>query len=510
MMPATLDPPVSREDVLEHLDQVLTDRRFAASERNARFLRYVVEATLEGRAAEVKESVIAVEVYGRSTGYDSKADSIVRVEATRLRQKLRSYYENEGRNSAVRFQLPKGGYVPLFERGEPVEANAAEEAAAAAVVVAAAGTGEGRRSVMTRGVGLLAVMLMAAAAAALAAARIMGTPGLADSQAQEAAAAWQEGVALLNLDPHSAKAEGGPPKTLVRAIERLEFSVARDAGRAPAWAALAEAYDYASGFVGRDLAEDSRRMEAAANRAIALDPRLSAGHHMLGLLHKGINWEFGKAEAAYRKALALEPANASAAAEFTDLLWETGRPELAAAEIRRARALLPASPALAVKEAELQIYAGRPDAAIVTLQEAIDLRRTYLRSYWALGMAYEAKGDYREALERYQHVLRANPSDRRALPAYGYLLARMGETKRAKTVVEQLEKMNTTMRNCAFQVAVVYAGLGDDKAALDWLEKAWRTRQSHFPFAAVEYRFRKLHANATFRELLGRAGLRPA
>ena len=69
--------------------------------------------------------------------------------------------------------------------------------------------------------------------------------------------------------------------------------------------------------------------------------------------------------------------------------------------------------------------------------------------------------------------------------------------------------MNSTVRNCAFQVAVVYAGLGEDERALDWLETAWRTRQTHFPFAAAEYRLRKLHQNTRFRELLKKAGMKP-
>jgi hypothetical protein len=101
---------VPKEEVLAHVAEILADRRFASAERNARFLRYVVERTLEGKAAEIKETVIAAEVYGRSTNYDPKTDSIVRVEATRLRQKLRSYYENQGQSSPLRIHLPSGAY----------------------------------------------------------------------------------------------------------------------------------------------------------------------------------------------------------------------------------------------------------------------------------------------------------------------------------------------------------------------------------------------------------------
>src|SRR5688572_11121050 len=91
------DESIQRDEILGHLRMVLADRRFASSERNASFLRYVIERTLEGKTEQIKETVIATEVYGRPIGYDPKSDSIVRVEATRLRQKLRTYYENEGR-----------------------------------------------------------------------------------------------------------------------------------------------------------------------------------------------------------------------------------------------------------------------------------------------------------------------------------------------------------------------------------------------------------------------------
>src|SRR5689334_604024 len=92
----------SREEVLAHLEEILGDRRFASAPRNAGFLRYVVQAAIEGKAKGIKETIIAVEVYGRTAGYDPKSDSIVRVEATRLRHKLRSSYESDGNAARLR------------------------------------------------------------------------------------------------------------------------------------------------------------------------------------------------------------------------------------------------------------------------------------------------------------------------------------------------------------------------------------------------------------------------
>jgi len=123
--------------------------------------------------------------------------------------------------------------------------------------------------------------------------------------------------------------------------------------------------------------------------------------------------------------------------------------------------------------------------------------------------AHEVKGETQLARNIYESVLSADPRERRALPAYGHLLARSGEAAAARAVAARLEIMNASERNCAFQVAVVYEGLKEHDRALDWPERPWRTRQAQFPFAAAERRFCDLHRSPRFRELLGRAGLGP-
>jgi len=98
------------------LERVLCSTGFSRNERLARFLRFVVEQHLEGRDREIKESVIAVEVFGRRTDHDPKQDSIVRTEATRLRARLRDYYAEEGKSDPLVIELPKGGYAPIVRQ----------------------------------------------------------------------------------------------------------------------------------------------------------------------------------------------------------------------------------------------------------------------------------------------------------------------------------------------------------------------------------------------------------
>jgi TolB-like protein len=104
------------ESARTQLQKVLSSAGFARNERLAQFLRFVVEAHLEGKDGDLKESVIAIEVFRRKVDYDPKLDSIVRTQATRLRACLAEYYVGEGRGDPIQIELPKGGYVPVISR----------------------------------------------------------------------------------------------------------------------------------------------------------------------------------------------------------------------------------------------------------------------------------------------------------------------------------------------------------------------------------------------------------
>ncbi len=106
--------PPNADAIREELSRITESIGFADAERLRGFLRFVVEETLSGRGSRLKESVIGVEVFGRTPGYDSKADPIVRVQARRLRTKLDEYYVSSSSTGGVRIALPKGGYTPEF------------------------------------------------------------------------------------------------------------------------------------------------------------------------------------------------------------------------------------------------------------------------------------------------------------------------------------------------------------------------------------------------------------
>jgi TolB-like protein len=112
-----VEPPA--DEIRLQLDRLLASEGFANAERMSGFLRYVVERTLAGESDQVKEYVVGVAVFGRDEQYDPRLDSIVRVEARRLRTKLDEYYAGDGRLDPIVIQMRRGAYIPTFERRPP-------------------------------------------------------------------------------------------------------------------------------------------------------------------------------------------------------------------------------------------------------------------------------------------------------------------------------------------------------------------------------------------------------
>lgn len=111
-----LDHEVDLEvDRRELVNRIVQSPTFGRSERLGTLLTYICDMALKGRETEINEQKIGREVFGRSQDYDSAVDGIVRSQASRLRQRLEMYFEQEGSNEPVRIVIPRGGYVPIFQ-----------------------------------------------------------------------------------------------------------------------------------------------------------------------------------------------------------------------------------------------------------------------------------------------------------------------------------------------------------------------------------------------------------
>ena len=122
MQPACAeDRPASipAADIRAELEKVVRSAEFLRRPQLQRFLNFVVEEQLAGRGAQLKEYVLGVGVFGRPADFDPRLDSLVRVEARRLRAALEKYYDDEGRSDPIKIELQKGSYLPSFVHREP-------------------------------------------------------------------------------------------------------------------------------------------------------------------------------------------------------------------------------------------------------------------------------------------------------------------------------------------------------------------------------------------------------
>ncbi len=115
-MAPTLQLEITPEEILQQLMRILSSNEFRRAETLGRMLHYIVEQTMAGDVANLKEYFIGVEVFERRRDFDPKDFALVRVQAVRLRRKLDRYYEDAGSLDPIGVAVPKGGYLARFAR----------------------------------------------------------------------------------------------------------------------------------------------------------------------------------------------------------------------------------------------------------------------------------------------------------------------------------------------------------------------------------------------------------
>jgi len=124
---------IPEQDIRAEVERIAASKGFASAARITKLLRYVVDKTLAGQTDQLKEYAVGVEVFDRDASYDPRIDSIVRVEAGRLRSRLEEYYSGEGASSPIRISLPRGGYSATFESAAQTKGPAAPVAVSSGI-----------------------------------------------------------------------------------------------------------------------------------------------------------------------------------------------------------------------------------------------------------------------------------------------------------------------------------------------------------------------------------------
>ncbi len=553
------------EPVRGALEKILSTQEFARNERLSKFLRFVVEQQLMGKAAELKESVVGIEVFGRKPGYDPRQDSVVRTEAAKLRARLTNYYSSEGANDPVVIELPKGGYTPLFrERQEaapvpPIPRVSLAIALAVLTLVAAAGGwwwarqttapisiavlpfenlspdpakdyfADGLTDEIIRNLTIIDGLAVRSRTSSFA---LKGKPHnvreagrqldadyilegsiLSDGQqlrinaqlirVRDDLSLWSGGFDLESTHIFAIQDEisrgivnslrlklGRGRRRYETSLEAYNFylhalalqsrrgmqgyrestglfeqAIAKDPAFAPAYAGLAEASAFQSGHFHKDPDGETRKMRAAAEKAIQLDPLLAEAYDALGMAcARDAQWE--QSANNFRHAIELAPNRSETYHHFAEFhAWPLGRIEEALQRLRTAEKTDPLSPEVHFNMAYLLISAGRSDEAAGQCEK---LPVDFWATSTCLGRARFWQGRTSEAIQTFEAVVnKGEKENSEAFGFLGYAYARIGRR-------EDAERAAAGTAN-PFVQSAIFAGLGDRDRTFEALHRAATT-----------------------------------
>ena len=290
-------------------------------------------------------------------------------------------------------------------------------------------------------------------------------------------------------------------------VASFQQSIDTDPGYAPAYAGLADCYT-ALGY-GSYLAPKVafERAKAAAAQALALDGKLADPHASLGYAKLYYDWDFAGAEREFQRAIALSPNAVAAHDGYSVYLTALGRFEEARTEIRRAQQLDPLSAAINTGVGFVDYYSGRYPEAVKQLRATLDTTPSFPLAHLWLGRAYEAQTRHDEAVTEFTVAAKVLVDWPVTMAALGHVYAVSGRRAEAKQTLDDLLALSTHKYVTPYGIALVHAGLGDERSAFDWLDRAVSDRSNWLVWLKLDQRFDNLHGSPRFDALVRRVGL---
>jgi len=388
------------------LTRITLSKSFQQSRRHQQLLRHLVEQAVAGNISALKEPVLAFEVFERPiAAFDPARDTIVRVEARRLRQRLERYYVDEGSDAALEIRLPVGSYVPtLIRRDGPGDAATRRA-----------------KDLIERGEHFLRQPL---SEHSLEQALARFDAALRDSPRNVTAyvglaRAWLNLATGWHRDPAPASEH---------AAEALRRALELDGSHATAHALL--------GAVQHQFEYDWPAARASFQRAIALAPNLAFVHSAYGY-HLMARGELDTAERELSLARRLDPQYVNTRIHMVNLRIAQRRLDDAEEELEGMRDIAPDSVPAAGMAALLAMLGGDPEAAIAHYQQACALNPNHPNSFACLAAAQGLAGRTADA-DATLAGMHARFGERRVSPyALGIVATRCGRHDRAFALLEQ-------------------------------------------------------------------------
>ncbi len=453
--------PQPSAEIIE-LERVLAGPRFANSPRLSSFLSFIVGHALAGQTAILKESVIAVEVYGRGTDYDPSKDSTVRAEASRLRRALADYYDGLGAPGPLRIEVPKGSYVPIFVKRAPTALQAIPPP---------------RRR---QGLWIFALVATLILIAAFGVRLWRGRPS---TPRPEAVRLLVQASDAFAVDQRSRTPKAGIGQGLQDVLRLFEAATVADPSYAAAWAGLARSRYDAARCDRSNMLSWFHRSRQAAEQATRLDPQQAVGLTVQARISYIVDFDLLTAERLYRRGVPLDPRDDEASEEYVDLLGQLGKTTEAQTLIANQISLAPLHQNWRIQQAKQLILQGRIEEAEAQIASAILADPNQI----AFASLLNGRGSWRQkergaAAGHSIEVLKKFPWNRGALHHQGLRAAETRDLPEVQRIVGRLHERMDLGHSSEFTLAGIYEKLGDHAQALHWVGEAVRYRDPAIVF----------------------------
>ena len=296
---------------------------------------------------------------------------------------------------------------------------------------------------------------------------------------------------------------------LEKAISYFNEAIAKDPDYALAYSGLADAYNVLPNYGGNQN-EDFSKSNAAARKALELDPMLAHPHAVLGNNEMQYDWDFAGGEAEFKKSFELDPNDATARQWYADdIAMIGGREQEALAQVNRAQELEPQSPIISRVVASVLVWTRHFDQAIAVCTKLAKNDPTFAIAHDCLAQAYWGKRMYSKVIEEWQIYgqLSGFPGDIESAAVMERGFQSAGWKGALTRVIEYRTAQRKTTYYSAFIIATFYADLGDKEQAFHWLNTAYQEHDWLLISLNTNFRLDSLRSDPRFAELVRKVGL---
>ena len=287
-----------------------------------------------------------------------------------------------------------------------------------------------------------------------------------------------------------------------KGIESFQQAIEKDPSYAVAYAGLADCYN-AFGFYGVQPPKEAfSKAKAAAQKALEIDQSLAEAHTSLAYAKLYYDWDWPGAEKEFKLSLQLNASYPTTPHWYAEYLAAMGRLDEAVAEKKKAGRLDPLSMIINTTIGWMYYFAHKYDQAIEQIKKALEIDPNFVPAHYWLGQACLLKGSFPEAILEFQKAMNLSKGSAYTVAGLAHAYAVSGQIAEAKNLLGRLIELSKTKYVSAYDVTEVYAGLGKQDLALDWLEKAFEERSRALVFLKVEPKVDGLRANPRFKAIL--------